>query len=186
MHSKLSLTKKQIIILSVIVVFLAFLSVVVYERVSPGGIFADLQNDLQRIEPIPGEGYTDLVGNPVALTQFKGKVLVVNSWATWMPFSQTELPALNQLKEKYGDDVVFLAINRMEDKALVNAYLGTLPEMKNITFLIDPADTFYKAVGGYAMPETVVYAKDGTIALHQRGVVVTDELSTLLESLSKQ
>lgn len=186
MHSKLSLTKKQIIVLSVAVIFLALLSVMVYERISPGGIFADLQNDLQHIEPIPGQGYTDLAGNPVALTQFKGKVLVVNSWATWMPFSQTELPALNQLREKYGDDVAFLAINRMEDRALVTAYLGTLPEIKNITFLIDPADTFYKAVGGYAMPETVVYAKDGTIALHQRGVVVEGDLNTLLESLTKK
>ena len=170
-------------VIALLIACVALLAFLTYQRLSPSGFLSDLQNDLQNIDPLPGQGYTDLSGNPVDLRTYKGKVLVINSWASWMPFSQTELPLLNQIKERYGDSVTLLAINRMEDRALIQTYLGTLPSMPSAVFLADPADTFYRAVGGYAMPETVIYAADGTIAAHIRGVFVEAELVATLDAL---
>lgn len=177
-----TLKRAHIIGLSILLVCIALLAFLTYQRLSPSGFLADLQNDLQTIDPLPGQGYTDLAGNPVDLRAYKGGVIIINSWASWMPFSQTELPLLNQIKERYGDAVTLLAINRMEDTALIQAYLTTLPGMSSTIFLADPADTFYRAVGGYAMPETVVYAVDGTIVFHARGVLVESELVAALDA----
>lgn len=175
--------KSMLAVFFIVVIGLAY---VAYERISPTGRFAELQNDLHTINPAEGSGYTDLSGNPVDLHAYKGKIIVANAWATWMPFSQTELPALAQLKQRYGDAVIVLAVNRKEDPALVTSYMHTLSDISGLTVLIDPADTFYKAIGGYAMPETVVYAPDGRIVYHARGVAPLEELTQAIDALQKK
>ena len=74
--------KKAISILLFILVVLGLLT---YSFVGRHGIFSGLQNDLKVIDPGAELSYTDLEGNPVNLTAFKGKPLIVNSWASWMP-----------------------------------------------------------------------------------------------------
>ena len=159
----------------------------VFFALSPYSSFSGLHNDLKTIVPPKAQSYTDLDGNTVDLNAFAGKPLVINSWATWMPFSKDELLELGVAQEKYGDTVKIIAINRMEDRAVVRSYLSTYGiNQSSILFLIDPADTFYKSVGGYAMPETAIYAFDGTIISHTRGVFVKDELYALIDSIAKK
>ncbi len=154
-----------------------------YSFTSPRGLFSDLPNDLKSIEPSPEFSYTDLEGNTVALSDFKGKPLVVNSWATWIPFSAQELPLMSAIAKEYEGKVTVLAINRMQDKSFIRAYLDTLPERPELQFLVDPNDTFYKAVGGTAMPETVFYNADGVIVHHFKGVISADELRNTMAAL---
>ena len=74
----------------------------------------------------------------------------------------------------------------MEDRAVIRGYLATYGiDTAKILFLVDPGDTFYKGVGGYAMPETVFYARDGAIMTHTRGVLVEAELVRSAEALLK-
>jgi hypothetical protein len=96
---------------------------------------------------------------------------------------QRRVPLLDAIAGEYGDRITVIAINRMEERTLAGAYLGTLPQLSHLHVLTDPADTFFKGVGGYAMPETVVYAADGSIAFHTRGVVVEAELRAALDAL---
>ncbi|MCR4286072.1 MAG: TlpA family protein disulfide reductase [Candidatus Kaiserbacteria bacterium] len=171
---------KIVVILSSIVLLFA---VGTFLLVSPYSPFTGLQNDLKSIEPSLESSYLDLDGNPVFLSSMKGKSLIVNSWASWMPFSKDELVLLNELKVKYGDSIQILAINRMEDRELVKSYLDIYSIEKNITFLIDPTDNFYRAIGGYAMPETVFYTSDGTLSTHKRGVLTAEELETYTKNI---
>lgn len=153
---------------------------------SPLSPLSGLHNDLKGVVPPESQSYTDLDGNPVDLQTFAGKPLIINSWATWMPFSKDELPELGVAQGTYGDAVKIIAINRMEDRAVVRSYLATYGiSESNILILIDPADTFYKSIGGYAMPETAVYSFDGTLVNHIRGVFVKDELYVLIDSIAK-
>ena len=170
--------RKHIKIVLILFGILLFLGLGTFFLVSPYSPFTGLQNDLKSIEPSLESSYLDLDGNPVFLSSMKGKSLIVNSWASWMPFSKDELVILNELKKKYGDSIQILAINRMEDRELVKSYLDIYGIEKNVTFLIDPTDNFYRAIDGYAMPETVFYASDGTLSMHKRGVLTVEELET--------
>ncbi|MHB2154613.1 TlpA family protein disulfide reductase [Calditrichota bacterium GD2] len=52
----------------------------------------------------PAFTLNDLNGNEVSLSDFKGKVVFVNFWATWCPPCRKEIPAFIELIDKYGDD----------------------------------------------------------------------------------
>jgi thiol-disulfide isomerase/thioredoxin len=172
-------TRPQKVFIGVLAGVLLVLGTLLFVFLSPLSPFSGLHNDLKTVEPPLEQSYTDLDGNPVKFSDFAGKPLVINSWATWMPFSKDELLALSTLQESKGDLLTILAINRMEDKSVIRAYLSTFGiDATKLIFLVDPADTFYKAVGGYAMPETVFYAKDGTIVHHTRGVLAPEELGS--------
>lgn len=177
--------RKHIKIVLVLLSIILLLALGTFLLVSPYSPFTGLQNDLKSIEPNPESSYIDLDGNPVLLSSMKGKSIIVNSWASWMPFSKDELALLNELKSKSGDSIHILAINRMEDRERVKSYLDIYGIEKNITFLIDPTDNFYRAIGGYAMPETVFYRKDGSLSTHKRGVLTREELETYTENIIK-
>jgi len=135
--------------------------------------------------PVGEAPYTDLLGNPVELEQYLGKTLVVATWASWSPFSRDDLMGLNELAQNFNSEqVVFLAINRKETREQAGRYVNTLPELNNLIFVLDPRDHFYNAVGGYAMPELVVYNEKGEVIEHYRGVVPIGDLKTLLENLN--
>ena len=159
------------------------LAVVTYSFVSPRGYFSGLKNDLKVIDPGKDAPYTDLEGNVINLEKFKGKPLIVNSWATWMPFSATELPLLASVTNEHKDAVTVLAINRMEQVPVIRSFMSVYAIPDSIRFVVDTTDHFYKAVGGYAMPETVFYDKDGVIVMHKRGVLTKDELEQMIQTL---
>ncbi len=170
-------------VLAVLCGVLAVLGFLTYSFTAPGGMFSGLQNDLKAIEPEADAGYTTLDGAPVDLADFKGKPIIVNAWATWMPFSKDELALLTALHSEYGDRMVIIAMNRMETALTVRSYLALYGIGESITFLLDPKDSFYRAVSGYAMPETVFYRKDGTLLAHTRGVLTEAELRVYAEEL---
>lgn len=172
--------------IGILVLVVTLFGLVTYSFVSPKGLFSGLKNDLKVIDPATEElAYTDLDGNRVLLSSVKGKPLIINSWATWMPFSKDELAMLNELKKEYGDRVTILAINREEDKEFIKSYLAQFGISQDIMILVDPGDTFYKGIGGYAMPETVFYHDNGIIAVHKRGVLTMEELKSNIENILK-
>ncbi len=154
-----------------------------YSFVSPHGRFADVDNDLKAIEPLPEAAYRDLSENLVQIRDYKGKPLIVNSWASWMPFSQAELTLLGNVLKEYEGRISVLAINRMESKGVIQGYMSAYGITEDVRILIDPTDHFYKTVGGYAMPETIFYTKEGDIAYHMRGVLTEEVLRSHIESL---
>jgi thiol-disulfide isomerase/thioredoxin len=128
--------------------------------------------------------YTDINGNNVSLEQYLGKVMVVNSWASWSPFSTNELTSLSELSSDYNkDDVVFLAINRKESREQAQRFVNTLPDTKSLLIIIDLRDHFYSTIGGYTMPETVIYDKKGNIVEHIHGTHNKDDVKKKVDEL---
>ena len=64
-------------------------------------------------DPTPAPDFTveDLNGNPVKLSDFLGKPVVINFWASWCSACKSGMPAFQQAWETYGDQVEFLMIN---------------------------------------------------------------------------
>jgi cytochrome c biogenesis protein CcmG/thiol:disulfide interchange protein DsbE len=142
------------------------------EKDSPA---AQLLSDTEHI-------YTDISGNPVKLSNYEGKVRVVALWASWCPSCASELRDLNALAESYGDGLVVLAVNRKEPKETAQRFLKTVGDVPRITLIIDQEDYFYRSVGGYAMPETIIYDTKGREVLHARGDITREELDTAVQS----
>jgi thiol-disulfide isomerase/thioredoxin len=154
-----------------------------YSFTASNGRFSDVQNDLKTISPNETHAYTDLNGNKVQIRDYRGKPLIINSWASWTPFSRTELPLLARYAETYKDTLTILAINRMENVGVIRSYLSTVTVSDSLTILVDPTDYFYKAVSGYAMPETLFYDEDGNLIMHIRGVLTETVLNNMLATV---
>jgi thiol-disulfide isomerase/thioredoxin len=128
------------------------------------------------------EPYTDLLGNPISLERYLGQTLVVVTWASWSPFSTADFSMLTELSEEFkGKEVVLMAINRKESKEQAARFLETLPNINGVVMVLDPRDAFYLTVGGYAMPEVVIYNSKGEVVEHCRGVADKELIKTVVE-----
>ena len=123
---------------------------------------------------------TDYANTPVHLYSWRRQPLLVYSWASWCPYCADELKNLARLKSVYGDKITILAINRAEPRVAAQAYSDKLNIAQYLTLLLDPEDRYFKAMGGYAMPELILVNSHGYVTYHQHGPiqpqVVDDEI----------
>jgi thiol-disulfide isomerase/thioredoxin len=126
--------------------------------------------------------FTDFEGRSVSLADFAGKPLVVNSWAVWCPFCVKELSDFSLLQKEFPDLVV-VAIDRAEPLATAKEYTDNLGITHDMVFLLDPADSFYKSIGGFSMPETVFVDKNGILKDHKRGPMDLKEMKERAEKI---
>lgn len=175
--------KNGVIVLIVVVLLLCVAAFATYLiKIAPNDApNSDAKKTLATTE---AQVFTDLDGNPLSLEQFEGKVRVVNSWASWTPFSAQELKDLEELARVYKDrEVVVIAINRMESKEFAKSYIESLGAFLDIIIGIDVNDTYYATIGGYAMPETVFYDTQGNIIFHKRGSMTYAEMEQNLQKV---
>lgn len=137
--------------------------------------------------PTFGDAY-DLVlqnydGENVRLTEFKGQILVIYSWASWCPYCGDELKNLAMLKEKYGDRIHIVAINRAEPLAVAREFTDAIQLSQALVFLLDPNDSYYKKIEGYAMPETVFINNYGEVLFHQHGPMQLPEVIERIDQI---
>lgn len=64
----------------------------------------------------------DLDGEEVSLSDYRGKIVLINFWATWCKWCDVEMPDLQKLDDE-NDDIVVLAVDVMEEKETVKKYL---------------------------------------------------------------
>lgn len=132
------------------------------------------------------QSFTDLQGKPITLASHFGTLIVVTSWASWCPQCIADLSRLGEVAQVYKDkEVVFLAVNRAEDKYTAERFLQTITLPVEVQIVLDPEDFYFKQSAGFAMPETILYGKDGTILLQQRGELRLDELKQNIDASLK-
>src|SRR5215831_9331492 len=88
--------------------------------------------------PAPSVSLTDLSGNTVELSDFKGKLVVVNLWATWCEPCLREMPSLERLQSQLGDRIAVLGVS--EDRGggkAVEPFIAKLG-LKSVKIFIDP------------------------------------------------
>ena len=67
------------------------------------------QYDIEIGKPAPNFILENINGEEVSLEDYKGKIIMLNFWATWCPYCVKEMPDMNQLQEE-NDDLVILAV----------------------------------------------------------------------------
>ena len=121
----------------------------------------------------------DTKGNKVSLSDLRGKVVVVNFWATWCPPCIEEMPSMERLNEVIaGDDFVMLAINTEENgPSIVPAFLEKTPY--TFPILYDNKGVVQKRYGVFKFPESFIINKDGTVAEKIIGPLDWSSLKTI-------
>jgi thiol-disulfide isomerase/thioredoxin len=160
---------------------------------SPVSRFAPIEGDFTAVAPVDG------AGQPADMAPYRGKVLLVNLWATWCAPCIKELPSLGALQQELGGDqfqVVTIAIDE-RDPAKIEPFLAG-HGAANLPVLIDRDRTVEKVTQVIALPTSLLVDPEGKVkamvtgdacwnsgtalaavkAFIADGTVMTDELTT--------
>ena len=160
---------------------------------SPVSRFAPIEGDFTVVAPVDGKG------QPADMAPYRGKVLLVNLWATWCAPCIKELPSLGTLQQELGGDqfqVVTIAIDE-RDPAKIAPFLAG-HGAASLPVLIDRDRTIEKVAQVIALPTSLLVDREGKVkamvtgdacwnsgtalaavkAFIADGTVMTDELKT--------
>jgi thiol-disulfide isomerase/thioredoxin len=132
-----------------------------YERFAKGGLVKLVIDPKAPAQPVTE--FLDGDNKPVALQAFKGKVLIVNLWATWCAPCIKEMPTLAALQTAYADKglvVAPISVDRLDDRASAKADLVKLGGGK-LTFYGDHTYRIAYDLKAEGFPTTIVYGRDG-------------------------
>lgn len=105
----------------------------------------------------------DLAGKMQSLASFKGKVVLLNFWATWCPPCRIEMPSMWRLKNKLkGKPFEVLAVDMGEDKKIVRAFMPDDME-RDFVVLLDTEGIALKEWKIFAFPTSFLIDKKGKI-----------------------
>ncbi len=125
----------------------------------------------------------DLGGQEVSLDQFKGKIVLLDFWATWCGPCRLVMPLLERLQKEYSDTMIQLAVNVMEPNDMVEEYVR---EQKiHALVLMDQEGSVsltYRAVG---IPTQVLIDKEGIVRFIQEGFNPAVGLAPLRAEIEK-
>ena len=118
--------------------------------------------------PAPPFALKDIDGKTHSLSDYKGKVIVLNFWATWCPPCRFEMPSMERAQAlTINDDVVFLGINVGEDADTIFTFTADYP----VTFplLMDINSEIIEQYPVVGLPTTYVIDTQGRIVYQAIG-----------------
>lgn len=121
-------------------------------------------------------------GETLDTSAFAGKPVVIVTWATWCPSCVEALSAADGALAQYRDRVHVVAVNRTEEKSIIDDYRRVTPLPEGIIYAHDEADAYFDRIGGQSMPEVLVYDSTGRLIAHLLAAPTTDELAAYVES----
>jgi peroxiredoxin len=124
----------------------------------------------------------DMHGADVRLADYKGKVIVLNFWATWCGPCQTEIPDLVKTYAEYKDQGVVVLGVSIDDTAETLREYGAQKAMNYPSLLLtDEVDEAYGPILG--VPVTFFIGRDGRIARKHLGAVTREEVAREIKAL---
>ena len=134
--------------------------------------------------PAPAVSFVDLTGNTVNLSEFTGKIVLVNLWATWCEPCLREMPSLARMQLRLGDKITVVAVS--EDRGgskTVEPFIDKL-ELKSIKTYLDPKSTAERAFKVQGLPTSFLIDRLGRILGRVEGAAEWDsrELLDILKS----
>lgn len=160
------------------------LPVLLLAIIAAGGGFA-LYRLLAEREPAPAPEVvmTRLEGGEARLADFRGKLVLVNFWATWCAPCMAEVPLLVEMQDRYaarGFQVLGPALDDAEQvKAMIPRLKIQYPVMIGETQITQAMDALGDTLG--ALPYSVLISPAGEVLLRKHGEFEREELGELLE-----
>jgi thiol-disulfide isomerase/thioredoxin len=125
--------------------------------------------------PAPAVSFVDLAGNLASLSEFSGKVVLVNLWATWCGPCLREMPSLERMQSRLGDKIVVVAIS--EDRGgskTVEPFIGKLG-LKSVKIYLDPKSAVERAFKVQGLPTSFLIDREGRVLGRVEGAAEWDK-----------
>lgn len=124
-------------------------------------------------------------GEPTRLSDYQGRIVLLDFWGTWCPPCVASMPHLQSIQDAYaGKDVIVLGVNQDPgQQAKVRRFL----ERRNLTFpsVMDPG-SIHRAYGVYSFPSSFVIDKQGVIRAAFRGPAPEQTLREALDRVIEE
>ena len=146
----------------------------------------DVKSDKDR-KPAPGFSLTDASGAPVSLAEYRGKVVLLNFWATWCGPCQIEIPWFIEFEQKYKDrDFAVLGVSFDDDGwKSVRPYIASHKINYRIMIGTEKMSQLYGGID--SLPTTFILDRQGRIAAQHLGLVdKSDYQNEILKLLDDQ
>lgn len=130
-------------------------------------------------EPAPDVAMTDFEGERFNLSDYEGKPVVMNFWASWCPNCVAEMPDFERVHQSAAGEIVFLGINQSDDRPSAE----DLAHETGVTYRLaaDPQGEIFQAFGGAGMPTTVFIDPSGNVVDVVVGQLSQDTLTGYIE-----
>jgi peroxiredoxin len=153
---------------------------------APPAVIAAAVNNVCESHPQPARlnfALKDINGATVKLAELKGKVIVLNFWATWCVACKAEIPDFVDLQTRYAAEGLQLIGVSVDDpvkklKSYVDRQKMNYPVLQGRGH-DDILDAYSLAI----LPVTVLIARDGTICTKYEGPIAKDALERAIKSL---
>lgn len=104
-----------------------------------------------------------LSGGPSGLAAYRGRIVVMNLWASWCPPCRAEMPDLQRLYEAYrSKNVIVLGVDQGESAERVGAFAQSLGI--HYPILLDEQQQYGRVYAALGLPTTVIVDRNGTVA----------------------
>jgi len=113
-------------------------------------------------KPVPEIQFQDREGKALTLQDFRGKVILLNIWATWCLPCRREMPTLDRLQAKLGGpdfEVLPLSIDRNGFEAITKFYRDV--GVKYLAMYLDGSAQAASTLGAVGLPTTLLIDRDG-------------------------
>ncbi len=156
------------------------LGVIVLVLIAVSGCAAPQADEQASVELGPEFELASLRGGMVSSTQFDGKVLLLEFWATWCTPCVAQARILEPLHRDFEQrGVEFVAVNLGEDATIVAEFVDRTPFPYQV--LLDPNDELSARIGIYALPTVIIVDQAGRVAYRQPGLSSGEALRRVLE-----
>jgi thiol-disulfide isomerase/thioredoxin len=118
-------------------------------------------------QPAPSFKLPDLSGQQVSLDQYKGKIVMLDFWATWCGPCRMTMPLMENLQKEFADTMVLLAINVQEPHDEVRDYIRAQGIHSRV--LLDEEGLVGKKYGTESIPLQILIDKQGILRFIQAG-----------------
>ncbi len=127
---------------------------------------------------------TSLDGKTVSLSDYAGRVVFLNFWATWCVPCQKELPAFQQFQaDQPADGPAILAVDVAETPDQVQTFLYKF-SISGLNILLDSDEKVADSYGIFNMPTTFVIDRNGIVNYIKYGESTVDDLNSYLDALN--
>jgi peroxiredoxin len=124
--------------------------------------------------PVEDFQLVDLNGNMQRLSQYRGKIVLLNFWATWCKPCTTEMPAMQTTYDKLRDKgFVVLAVNELEDDAKVREHIAQYRH--TFPVLMDRENKVANQFGVFGLPVSVFIDEQGVVQEYIKGGLLTEQ-----------